>query len=441
MDIRLPEWAERAIFTLEAAGHEAYAVGGCVRDALLGCPIHDVDVATSAPPSLVKEVFAGFPVIETGIKHGTITVRIDRNPIEITTYRSDGSYADGRHPDSVSFGCSLAEDLARRDFTVNAMAYHPERGLVDRFGGREDLSHRLIRCVGDPQRRFEEDALRVLRALRFSSVLDFDIEPKTEDAIHALATHVSLVSVERITAELTRLLIGVRAGRILREFSDVIGVFLPEILPAVGFDQHNYHHKYNVLDHIAAVVDAAPADPTLRLAALLHDIAKPLCFTTDGEGVGHFYGHATLGAKLAEEILRRLRYDNRTVEEVTRLVRYHDGPIEAEKKAVRRKLARLGEENFFRLIALQRADCMGQADWLRDRLAHYDVLEKIAKEICAAEECLSVSKLAVNGHDLMAEGYQGRAIGEALRILLDAVLSEQVANDKAALLAFLKNQI
>lgn len=440
MEIRLPEWAERAIFILENRGYEAYAVGGCVRDALLGRPLNDIDVTTNALPEAVKAAFVGYPVIETGIKHGTVTVLVDRNPIEITTYRSETGYADGRHPDAVTFGCSLVEDLARRDFTVNAMAYHPVRGLVDQFGGWEDLARRIIRCVGEPQRRFEEDALRILRALRFSSVLDFDIDKATENALRACAPRIAMVSVERIASELTRLLTGARAGAILREYPSVLGVFLPELLPAVGFDQHNYHHKYNVLDHIAAVVDAAPAEPILRLAALLHDVGKPSCFSLDGEGVGHFYGHATRSAEMADTILHRLRYDNHTTEEVTLLVRHHDGPIEEDKRAVRRKMAKLGTERFFRLLALQRADCMGQADWLRDRLKHYDTLETIAREICTDEECLSVGKLAVNGHDLMALGYQGRAIGDTLRTLLDAVLSEQVKNEKDALLAFLAEQ-
>ena len=437
MKIDLPEWAERVLSTLNGAGYEAYAVGGCVRDALLGRPIHDIDVTTSATPEAVKAAFVGTPVIETGIKHGTVTVLMDHHPVEVTTYRSESGYADGRHPDSVTFGCSLADDLSRRDFTVNAMAYHPDEGLVDRFGGQADLDNRVIRCVGEPKRRFEEDALRVLRALRFSSVLDFSIDPATADAIHECAPRIRLVSVERIASEFTRFLTGPRAGSLLREFSDVIGVFLPEFLPAVGFDQHNYHHKYTVYDHISAVVDAAPADPILRLAALLHDVGKPRCFSLDGEGVGHFYGHATLSAEIADEVLHRLRLDNHTIDEVVRLIRYHDGPIDEDKRAVRRKMAKLGEENFFRLLALQRADCMGQADWLSDRLAHYDALERIAREICEAEECLSVSKLAVNGHDLIALGYQGRAIGDALHTLLEAVLSEQVENEKNALIVFL----
>ena len=438
MKIDLPEWAERVLSILNGAGYEAYAVGGCVRDALLNRPLHDIDVTTSATPEAVKAAFAGTPVIETGIKHGTVTVLMDHHPVEVTTYRSESGYADGRHPDSVTFGCSLADDLSRRDFTVNAMGYHPDEGIVDRFGGQADLDNRVIRCVGEPKRRFEEDALRVLRALRFSSVLDFAIDPATADAIHECAPRIRLVSAERIASEFTRFLTGPRAGALLREFSDVIGVFLPELLPAVGFDQHNYHHKYTVFDHIAAVVDAAPADPVMRLAALLHDVGKPFCFSLDGEGVGHFYGHATLSAEMAETILRRLRLDNRTIEDVSLLVRHHDGPVEEDKRAVRRKMAKLGEENFFRLLALQRADCMGQADWLSDRLKHYDRLAEIAREICESEECLSVNKLAVNGHDLMALGYQGRAIGDALHTLLEAVLSEQVENEKQALLAYLK---
>jgi len=441
MEIRLPSWAEVALATLDGAGYEAYAVGGCVRDALLGRLLHDIDITTSATPEQVKAAFVGYPVIETGIKHGTVTVLVEHNPLEITTYRSEGGYGDGRHPDEVTFGCSLEEDLSRRDFTVNAMAYHPTRGLVDLYGGREDLARRVIRCVGEPTRRFGEDALRILRALRFSSVLDFDIDGETERALRATKDRIALVSVERITAELSRLLTGVRAGELLRRFPEVFGVFLPELLLAVSFDQHNYHHKYDVYTHITAVVEATPPELALRLAALLHDVGKPSCFSMDGEGVGHFYGHAALSAEMAEQILRRLRFDNRTVDEVVTLIRYHDGPVEGDKRAVRRKMAKLGREGFFRLLALQRADCMGQADWLQaERLAHYDRLEKIAREICDADECLSVSKLAVNGHDLMALGYRGREVGDALRMLLDAVLAEQVKNEKDALLAFLSEE-
>ena len=436
--LSLPLWAEEALRILSSAGYEAYTVGGCVRDALLGRPVHDVDVTTNATPLQVKDAFQGFSVIETGIKHGTVTVMIHGEPVEITTYRTESAYTDGRHPDSVAFGCSLEEDLSRRDFTVNAMAYHPAEGLVDRFGGREDLALRRIRCVGDPETRFREDALRVLRALRFSSQLDFSIDPPTDRAITALAPRVALVSAERICAELSRMLTGKRAGEILRNHPRELGVVIPELLPLIGFDQHNYHHCHDVLNHTAAVVEATPPILHLRLAALFHDIAKPLCLSLDGEGVGHFYGHAAQSAEIAERVLHRLRFDNRTTERVVTLIRHHDGVIPPDKKSVKRKLARLGREVFTDLVALQRADCLGLSPAYRDRLTVYDSLLRIAREIEEENACLTLRTLAVNGNDLMALGYEGKAIGKALQALLDAVIAEEVANERDALLAYLK---
>lgn len=438
MRLQLPPWAERVLAILTAAGYEAYAVGGCVRDALLDRPLHDIDVTTNATPAQVKEAFAGFSVIETGIRHGTVTVLADRQPVEITTYRTEGAYTDGRHPDSVSFGCSLEEDLSRRDFTVNAMAYNPATGLVDRFGGREDLARRRIRCVGDPATRFGEDALRVLRALRFSSQLDFDIAPPTAQAIRDLAPRVALVSAERVCAELSRMLTGKRAGRILRDHAQVLGVVIPEILPMIGFEQHNFHHCHDVLNHTAAVLEATPPVLHLRLAALFHDIAKPLCFSLDENGVGHFYAHAAQSAEIARTVLHRLRLDNRTTEKVVTLVRHHDGVIPPDKKGVKRKIAKIGKDAFLDLVALQRADCMGLAPAFRDRLPVYGNLLRIAREIEEENACLTLRTLAVDGNDLKALGYEGKAVGRALQTLLDAVIAEEVANEREALLAYLK---
>lgn len=437
-DFNISSAAKKAIAMLRTAGYEAWIVGGCVRDLLMGKVPHDWDMTTSAEPEENKEVFKDFHTIDTGIKHGTVTVMMDGEPLEITTYRVDGEYKDNRRPEEVKFSRSLNEDLLRRDFTMNAIAYAPEHGLADPYGGKADIALGIIRCVGEPAKRFNEDGLRILRALRFSAVLGFEIEKNTAAAIREERELLKNISAERIHEEITKLICGKNAGAVLREYSDVIAVSIPEIVPMVGFEQHNEHHCHDVWEHTIAAVDNIPAEPVLRWAALFHDMGKPGTFSMDDDGVGHFYGHAPKSAEMADEIMTRLRFDNESRERVLTLVRHHDGPLEADAKFLKRKLGKLGEKGFFDLVSLCRADNMAQAKAYRYRQKHYDEVERIAREILAGDNCFTLKSLAVNGHDLMALGYKGKAIGEELQTLLEAVMDEKVENEKTDLIEYLK---
>lgn len=433
--------AEEALARLHAAGFEAWVVGGCVRDFLLGQPPKDFDVTTSALPEETKAVFADCRVIETGIRHGTVTVLLGGEPLEITTYRVDGGYSDARHPDGVRFTRSLREDAARRDFTMNAMAYAPGLGLRDFFGGQEDVQNAQIRAVGQPEIRFQEDALRILRGLRFASVLGFFLEMETERAARREAGRISGLSAERIAAELDKLLRGKDAGRVLHTYPDILGRAIPELLPMVGFDQRNHHHCYDLLTHTAEAVDHVPPDSALRWAALLHDVGKPQCFALGEDGEGHFYGHGKASTALAGEILHRLRLPKNLRERVETLIRYHDSVLEEDPRAVRRWLNRLGEETFFALLDLQRGDTAALAPAYRTRQVHFDRLEAQARAILAEAPCLQLRDLAVNGHDLMAEGLQGRQIGQVRAFLLDQVLEGTVPNEKAPMMQLVRRYI
>lgn len=434
-----PEQVNTVLRRLESAGFAAFAVGGCVRDRLMGLTPKDYDVTTAALPEQTKAVFAGFRLIETGIRHGTVTVVIDDMPIEVTTFRTEAGYSDGRHPDAVAFVPSLAEDLARRDFTVNAMACAPDGTVADPFGGQADLRAQTLRCVGNPERRFREDALRILRALRFSSVLAFTVEDATAAALRRERELLRQVSAERIRDELTKLLCGGAVRPVVLAYAEVLGVVLPELLPMLGFDQRNPHHIYDVLEHSAVVTEHVPAEPVLRWAALLHDCGKPACFTVDEQGVGHFAGHPKAGAAIADGALRRLRMDNRSRERIVTLVAEHDRQIEPTERAVRRALNKLGPEAFFQLLDLKRGDNLAQSPAYRERLATVLRLEQLAREILARGECFTSEKLAVNGKDLMAVGIaQGPAVGAAKRLLLDAVIEGRAENTRGALLAYLR---
>lgn len=434
-----PPQALTALARLRAAGYEAFLVGGCVRDSLLGRVPEDWDLTTSARPAQVQAVFSGERLIETGLKHGTQTLLLDGQAMEITTYRTESAYTDHRHPDAVSFTASLREDLARRDFTVNAMAWSPETGLVDPFDGRGDLNRSILRCVGDPMRRFDEDALRILRALRFSAQLGFPIEAATAEAANALRQTLELVSRERIAAELTKLLCGADARRVLLSYWQILAVPLPELAPMAGLDQRSRFHCYDVLEHCAAAVEAVPPEKLLRWAALLHDVGKPRTATVDQDGAGHFYGHAAVGAAITEKILTRLRFDRDTVRRVTALVELHDYPIAppegSPERAIRRMIGRLGEEDFFRLLALKRADGLAHHPDYRERAAACDRLEALARNLLAQKAAFTRRDLAVNGADLVALGVpRGPAVGALLETLLDEVMSGQTPNDRAALL-------
>ena len=439
MMMYLPPQVNQALEMLTAAGYEAYLVGGAVRDYVRDNRRgKDWDITTNAMPEEVEQVFSGFRLIETGLKHGTVTVVIDREPLEITTYRIDGSYSDHRRPDSVRFTRNLKEDLARRDFTMNALAYNPNTGVVDLVGGRADIAANLVRCVGEPDRRFQEDALRILRALRFAAVFDMTVDVETADAIHRNKRLLEKIAVERIQVELTKLLCGVGAARILREFADVIAVVVPEIIPMFGFAQRNPHHDRDVWEHTIAVTASIPAQPVLRWAALLHDIGKPHCFSLDDQGVGHFYGHGARSTDIAETVLRRLRFDNATRERVVLLIKHHDTPLPREEKGIKRLMNRLGVEASWQLLQMHRADTAGQHPDCAVRYAELDGVGQIMQQIVDAAACFAVKDLAINGSDLLALGFQGREIGQALQDALNAVIDGAVPNERQALIAFVQ---
>ena len=431
--------AARALDLLRAAGHEAWIVGGCVRDHLLGITPKDYDITTSALPEETKAVFQEYSVIETGIRHGTVTVLLDEEPLEITTYRVDGGYTDARHPDGVTFTRSLREDAARRDFTMNAMAYAPGKGLQDFFGGQADVEAGIIRAVGDPAVRFQEDALRILRGIRFAAVLGFRLEEKTEQAAREYAPLLKKVSAERIAQELGKLLCGKDAGRIITSYPDILGQVIPDLLPMVGFDQRNIHHCHDLLTHTAVAVDHVPPVLHLRLAMLLHDIGKPATFSLGEDGQGHFYGHAKESVAMAGEILRRLRFPNALREKTETLIRYHDSVLEEDR--IRRWLNKLGEETFFDLLAIQRGDTAALAPAYCTREERFNRLEQLAKEILAETPCLQIRDLAVNGHDLMALGLRGKAIGGVQRHLLDKILEGELLNEKREILWYLEGYL
>ena len=334
----IPEKALIVFELLEKRGYECFLVGGCVRDMLMGIEPHDIDITTNATPDEVKAVFADFHTLDIGIKHGTVTVINDSEPIEITTYRKESTYSDGRRPDAVTFSRHINDDLSRRDFTSNAIAYSPSVGIVDPFGGMADIENKILRCVGTPTERFTEDSLRILRGLRFASVLGFSIDKATEEAMYSCRELINIVSPERIFTEISKLICGKNAGTIISRYSDILAVALPEIKDMKGFEQHNFHHIYDVLNHTAKVVDSVYPAVDLRFAALFHDCGKPDCFSIDENGVGHFYSHASISGRKAEEALTRLRCDNATKDKVVKLVKIHDTPIEPDSKIVKKKL-------------------------------------------------------------------------------------------------------
>ena len=439
MKINIPEYAQTALDMLHACGYKAYIVGGCVRDALLGKTPNDYDICTDCTPQEMKKVFASYNAIETGIKHGTLTVLIGHDPIEITTFRSDGKYSDHRKPDKVRFEKELSQDLKRRDFTINALCYNQSEGLVDMFGGAQDLQRRIIRCVGDPTERFDEDALRILRAMRFSSVLDFEIEKGTSSAIHSQKELLKNISAERIAAELKKLLCGKDPARILTEYRDVMAVIIPQLEPCFDLKQNNPHHCYDVYTHICKSVNNISPDWVLRLTMLLHDIGKPLVHTTDSAGVDHFKTHQLKSAKLSREITGALKLDNRSRSRIYDLVLEHDTRIPPVKKSVRRLMSKYDDDFFDDYLRVRRADTLAQSGYMREqKLAELEAIGEVARQIRAEQLCLHISDLAVNGNDLIDLGYEGSSIGKALKMLLDAVIEERTDNEKDALVTYLK---
>ncbi len=430
----LPKEVEKCLQMLNGAGFEAYCVGGCVRDALTGEAPHDYDLCTNATPVQICSVFQGYELIHNGEKHGTIGVVMRRQVYEITTFRTEGEYSDSRHPDWVAFVPTVEADLARRDFTVNAMAYHPKTGYVDPFGGQTDLMDGVIRCVGDPEQRFREDPLRILRGTRFAARLGFAVDPATRKAMLSLTPLLDTVARERVLEELNKFLPHATEND-LRLFAPVLFQVIPELAPTVDFDQCNPHHAYDVFTHTARVTEAAAPELPLRWAALLHDIGKPQTFTRDDQGLGHFHGHAARSAQMAEEVLRRLKAPNALLAQVVFLIAHHMSPMEPDKKLLRRRVSRYGEENTRYLLALQKADHSGKGTGKKGQEARFEKMERMLDRLLQEKTCLGLSDLAVSGDDLIADGMEpGPGMGQCLQHLLSLVLEDAVPNEKEALL-------
>lgn len=433
--IRIPAGAEQILHRLEEKGFEAYVVGGCVRDSLLGREPHDWDITTSATPQQVKKIFPR--TVDTGLKHGTVTVLLDREPYEVTTYRIDGDYLDGRHPSGVTFTRNLREDLQRRDFTINAMAYSDSRGLQDCFGGLADLEKGLIRAVGDPEKRFGEDALRIMRAVRFAAQLGYAVEEETLRAMKALAPTLSRISAERIAAELDKLLVSPHPEMIRMAWEcGITAVVLPEFDRCMETTQNNPHHCYSVGEHTIHSLMQARRDRVLRLAMLLHDFGKPACKTTDDKGIDHFYGHPEKSAALANQILRRLKYDNDTRRAVVRLVRFHDRKVRLTKPGVRKAVMEIGEDLFPLFLEVKDADLYAQSLYQRqEKVEEMAEIRRLYAQILEAGDCLSLRDLAVSGDDLIAAGMQpGKELGRVLQDMLRDVVDVPAHNDRDYLL-------
>lgn len=432
--IILPKDVENIIKIIEDAGFEAYAVGGCVRDSLLSREPDDWDITTSAKPEEIKALFR--KTVDTGIAHGTVTVMMHHRGYEVTTYRIDGEYEDSRHPKEVTFTADLLEDLRRRDFTINAMAYNGRSGIVDAFCGMEDLENKIIRAVGNPEERFEEDALRIMRAVRFSAQLGYEIEESTKKAIRALVENLRHISAERIQVELVKLTQSPHPEKIRDLYEmGITKVFMPEFDAIMETEQNNPHHMYSVGEHTIRTVTASEADKNLRLAMLFHDFGKSRCKTTDEEGIDHFHGHSLESEKMCVQILKRLKFDNDTIHIVSRLVKNHDYDIEPEKKYVRRAVNRIGEDIFDLLLKVKQADLDAQSDYLKEeKQQKLCRIRELYREISEDKECVSLGTLAVKGADLISWGMQpGREMGEMLARLLEEVLDEPRNNQKEIL--------
>lgn len=437
----LPQPVIAVLRALESAGHEAWIVGGFVRDALRGVEPHDADIATSALWEETRDacLARGLAVYETGTQHGTVTVVAQGYPIEVTTYRTEGTYSDHRHPDSVMFVKSIREDLARRDFTVNAMAFHPVRGLLDPFEGQADLHHGIIRCVGDPVTRFSEDALRVMRALRFASQLSFRMNPDTELALFKTAPSLEGVAGERLSAEIERMLCGSAIHDVLMRYVDILGVVLPSLLPMKGFDQHTHWHVYDVLEHTAYVIQNTPPYPLARWAALFHDMGKPDTFIMDSNGVGHMPGHPIISVDHLNAAAKRLKFSRRMTRDLSLLVRYHDNHPTPTRKSVRKLFAKLEhDEHLFHVICdVMRGDALGQAPFSHKRVTTINDVEALFDEMLAEGDILTVHDLPVSGEDIIALGVpEGPQVGLLLNELFNAVANESIEPEREALLAY-----
>ena len=444
--LALPTFAVAALALLEDAGFESWCVGGFVRDSLMGRPTNDIDIATPALWQQVREVFeaAGYKTFETGIAHGTLTVAKDGELMEVTTFRVDGTYSDRRHPDSVRFVSSIEEDLARRDFTINAIAYHPRRGILDPYGGRSDIASATIRTVGEASQRFTEDPLRILRGVRFASQLGFAIEEATFEAMSRQKELLDTVAVERIRLELDGVLCGEHVLEVLLACIDIIGQVIPELLPMKDFDQLNPHHIYDVLEHTARCVAYVTPVPLNRWAALFHDLGKPRTFFTDDEGVGHFHGHPKHSVAIARSIMNRLKFPTALKHDVLLLVEYHDRELGADPKAIKRMLLKLGGrvDLLYALTDLKRGDASAQAPQSAERVELALKIDEMLTSIVEDHQAFSLKDLAIDGSDVIALGVDaGPQVGVLLERALDGVIEEKCANDRESLLEYLKQAL
>ncbi len=435
--MKLNTSAQFVLDKLNQSNYKAYIVGGTVRDFLLNKDNTDIDITTNALPDQVKEVFKGYKIFDTGIKHGTVSLLINGKLIEITTFRKDENYLDNRHPSSIKFVSTLREDLLRRDFTINAMAYN--KRIYDYYGGREDLKNKIIRAVGNANERFREDALRILRALRFSSVLGFTIEEKTKQAMFENKSLLKNISHERIREEFNKILLGENAEEVLLNYEKIFEEIIPEFSLMYGFEQHNEHHIYDVYTHCVKAVSSSKKDLIIRLTLMFHDIGKPKVFSLDEQNHGHFYNHAVESKKISRDILNRLKYDNNTKKQVLTLIEYHDVVLNAEEKCVKRWLNRLGEDLFDKLIEVQRGDNFAQHPKHRERQLKLDQIVTIKNKIIEEKNCFSLKQLAINGKDLIALGMNGRAVGQTLNKILNLVLNGEIENDKTKIIEYIKS--
>lgn len=434
----LPQAVQYCIQSLEAAGFQGFAVGGCVRDSLLGLTPADYDLCTDAKPEDLCKIFSSHQLLHHGQKHGTVGVVLDGQVYEITTFRKEGDYADARHPGWVAFVPNVEEDLARRDFTINAMAYNPRLGCIDPFGGQADLKNRILRTVGDPQARFREDALRILRGARFSARFGLTPDAATMDAMQTLSPLMAYLARERVFEELCKLICSATAED-LQKFAPLLTQVIPELAPSVGFQQHSPHHRYDVFTHTAYVVEAVPKLLPLRWAALLHDVGKPASFTMDETGRGHFKGHAQVSQEMADEILRRLKAPSSLRQQVTALIGLHMARLEPDKKLLRRRLGRLGQELLEQLLVLQEADMGSKGTGIPEEMEQFAVIRRLIQEILAEDACFSIKDLAINGWDLQQAGFApGPVIGQCLSWLLGQVQDEVLPNRRDVLLAAAK---
>lgn len=441
-EIKLPSKVCYILEVLEKAGYEGYIVGGCVRDRLLGKDPMDWDITTSARPEEIKKLFK--KTVDTGIAHGTVTVVLEKEAFEVTTYRIEREYVDYRRPSEVIFTNNITEDLRRRDFTMNAIAYHPTIGFIDPFGGRKDLQKEIIRCVGNPEERFQEDALRMLRAIRFLAQLDFEIETQTYQAIQKQAILIQHISVERIREELNKILLSPHPKKFMElEESGLLSFVLPEFQACIGVEQNHPYHSYTVADHILETVEKVPATIPYRWTMLLHDIGKPLTRTIDQRGIHHFYGHVEKSVELAHKILRRLKFDNKTTKQILRLIKAHDDHLEENEKQIRRAASRIGEDIFLDLLEVQRADIQGQSpERMKKRLEKIDRIQKIFMKIKEEKQCMSLKELAIGGKELKEMGLtQGKIIGKTLDQLLQYVIEYPEKNTKEELMTLAINLI